>query len=205
LGGVGVLACARLICVDSRRFVVSKEDDATGRSGYVRGFMGSDELASRLHLGSNVNAYQLDPQRLFERIAIVLGDCLAIGSLNRKTGALSAALPRTELWAALLAPAAAGIGPVFPGVRLATVAALISNVCTYSERTPRLEEVSFVAEDARILFQRCPWDDREVLFMVLPENGGVDTNLALFRMVLESVRRDVAIVRAPRVEEHLWN
>ncbi len=173
--------------------------------GRHRGFSGRIELASRLHYRPDVNAYELDPQRLFERIAIVLGDCLAIGSLNRKTGALSAVLPRTELWAALLAPAAAGIGPVFPGVRLATVAALISNVCAYRDRAPKLEEVSFVAEDARILFQRCPWDDREVLFMILPENGNADNNLALLRLVLESVRRDVAIVRAPRVEEHLWN
>jgi hypothetical protein len=157
-------------------------------------------------LSARVDLYQLDSLRLFERIALVLGDCLAIGSLNRKTGALSAALPRTELWAALLAPAAAGIGPVFPGVRLATVATLISNVCgAKTSHMPRLEEVSFVAEDARIIFQRCPWDEREVLFTVLPENGGADTNLALLRMVLESVRRDVAIVRAPRVEEHVWN
>ena len=152
-----------------------------------------------------MKAYELDAEKLLERIAIVLGDCMAVGSLDRRTGALNAALPRTELWAALLAPAAAGVGPVFPGVRLATVAALVSNVCASHERTPKLDEVSFVAEDARILFQRCPWNDREVLFVVLPENEGADTNLALFRLVLESVRRDVAIVRAPRVEEHLWN
>ena len=152
-----------------------------------------------------MKAPKLDAERLLERIATVLGDCQAIGSLNRKTGGLSAALPRTEVWAALLAPAAAGIGPVFPGVRLGAVAALINKVSTNKEAASELDQVSVVAEDSRIVFQRCPWDDREVLFVVLPENAGAATNFALLRLVLESVRRDVAIVRAPRVEERCWN
>lgn len=152
-----------------------------------------------------MKAPELDAERLLERIATVLGDCRAIGSLNRKTGGLSAAVPRTAVWAALLAPAAAGVGPVFPGVRLGAVAALINRVSTSKEPTTVLDEVSVVAEDSRIVFQRCPWDEREVLFAVLPENGGAEMNFSLFRLVLESVRRDVAIVRAPRVEERCLN
>jgi hypothetical protein len=150
-----------------------------------------------------VKAPELDTGALLERIASVLGDCLAVGSMNRKTGALSAALPRAELWAAALARAAAGTGSLFPGVRLAAVAAVLNNVS--SGKDSALQHVSLAAEGSRIVFQYCPWDEREVLFVVLPENGGAETNFALLRLVLESVRRDVAIVRAPRVEERCLN
>jgi len=152
-----------------------------------------------------VKAPELDSDALLERIANVLGDCLAIGSLNRKTGALSASLPRAELWAAALSRAAAGTGAVFPGVRLAAVASVLNNIAAGQDRAAQLQHVSLAAEGARIVFQRCPWDERDVLFVVLPENGGAETNFALLRLVLESVRRDVAIVRAPRVEERCWN
>lgn len=124
--------------------------------------------------------------------------------MNRKTGALSASLPHAELWAAALSRAAAGTGAVFPGVRLAAVAAVLNNV-DGKDRAAQFKHVSLAAEGARIVFQRCPWDERDVLFVVLPENGGAETNFALLRLVLESVRRDVAIVRAPRVEERCWN
>ncbi|HEY3252583.1 MAG TPA: hypothetical protein VGJ91_01500 [Polyangiaceae bacterium] len=150
-----------------------------------------------------MKAPELDTGALLERIASVLGDCLAVGSMNRKTGALSAALPRAELWAAALARAAAGTGSLFPGVRLAAVAAVLNNVS--SGKDSALQHVSLAAEGSRIVFQYCPWDEREVLFVVLPENGGAETNFALLRLVLESVRRDVAIVRAPRVEERCLN
>jgi len=152
-----------------------------------------------------VEALEFDANALLERIASVLGDCLAVGSLNRKTGALSASLPRAELWAAALARAEAGTGAVFPGVRLASVAAILNNVSDSKGRAAELEHVSLAAENARIVFQRCPWDERDVLFVVLPDDGGAATNFALFRLVLESVRRDVAIVRAPRVEDRCWN
>lgn len=151
-----------------------------------------------------MEAPELDTDALLERIANVLGDCLAVGSLNRKTGALSASLPRAELWAAALSRAAAGTGAVFPGVRLAAVAAVLNNI-DGKDRGAQFKHVSLEAEGARIVFQRCPWDERDVLFVVLPENGGAETNFALLRLVLESVRRDVAIVRAPRVEERCWN
>jgi hypothetical protein len=152
-----------------------------------------------------VKAPELDAEALLERIANVLGDCLAVGSLNRKTGALSASLPRAELWAEALSRAAAGTGAVFPGVRLAAVAAVLNQLAEGNDSATQLQHVSLAAEGARIVFQRCPWDERNVLFVILPEDGGAETNFALFRLVLESVRRDVAIVRAPRVEERCWN
>jgi len=152
-----------------------------------------------------VEALELDTDSLLERIANVVGDCLAVGSLNRKTGALSASLPRVDLWAAALSRAAAGTGAVFPGVRLGAVAAVLNNVSDSKDRASQLQHVSLATEGARIVFQRCPWDERDVLFVVLPEDGGAETNFALLRLVLESVRRDVAIVRAPRVEERCWN
>ena len=154
---------------------------------------------------SFVEATEFDTDALLERIANVIGDCLAVGSLNRKTGALSASLPRAELWGAALSRAAAGNGPIFPGVRLAALAAVLNNVSEKKDRASQLQHVSLAAEGTRIVFQRCPWDERDVLFVVLPENGGTETNFALLRLVLESVRRDVAIVRAPRVEERCWN
>ena len=152
-----------------------------------------------------MKAPELDTDALLERIANVLGDCLAVGSLNRKTGALSASLPRAELWAAALSRAVAGTGAVFPGVRLAAVAALMNKLAEGKDGAAQLQHVSLAAEGSRIVFQSCPWNEREVLFVVLPEDGGAETNFALLRLVLESVRRDVAIVRAPRVEERCWN
>jgi hypothetical protein len=152
-----------------------------------------------------VEALEFDADALLERIANVLGDCLAVGSLNRKTGALNASLPRAELWAAALSRAGAGTGAVFPGVRLSAVASVLNNIADSKERAAKLEHVSLAAEGARIVFQRCPWDERDALFVVLPADGGEETNFALLRLVLESVRRDVAIVRAPRVEERCWN
>ena len=152
-----------------------------------------------------MKALEFDVDALLERIANVIGDCLAVGSLHRKTGALRASLPRAEPWAAALSRAAAGTGAVFPGVRLATVATVLNNISDPKDASVQLEQVSIAAEGARIVFQRCPWDERDVLFVVLPEDGGTDTNFALLRLVLESVRRDVAIVRAPRVEERCWN
>jgi hypothetical protein len=160
-------------------------------------------LALRLHSAVLVKTPELDAAALLQRIANVLGDCLAVGSLNRKTGALSASLPRTDSWAEVLSGAAAGTGTLIPGVRLATVAALINKIS--ESKDTRLDDVSLAAEGSRIVFQRCPWDEREVLFVVLPDNAGTETNYALFRLVLESVRRDVAIVRAPRVEERCLN
>jgi hypothetical protein len=162
-------------------------------------------LALPLQYMLTVEALEFDTDALLERIANVLGDCLAVGSLNRKTGALSASLPRAEMWATALSQAAAGTGSVFPGVRLAAVATVLNNVSDSKERAAKFQDVSLTAEGARIVFQRCPWDERDVLFVVLPENGGAETNFALLRLVLESVRRDVAIVRAPRVEERCWN
>jgi len=162
-------------------------------------------LALRLHCAALVNAHELDSDALLARIAGVMGDCLAVGSLNRKTGALSASLPRAEPWTAALTRAAEGTGSVFPGVRLASVAAVINTLSNGTSLAAQLQHVSLAAEGSRIVFQRCPWDERDVLFVVLPENGGAETNFALFRLVLESVRRDVAIVRAPRVEDHYWN
>ncbi len=152
-----------------------------------------------------MNTPALDADALLNRIANVLGDCLAVGTLNRGSGALSACLPRTELWAELLSPAFTGTGSPFPGVRLAAVATLLNKISEGRDKAALLEQVSLAAQGSRVVFQRCPWDEREVLFVVLPENGGVDTNFALLRLVLESVRRDVAIVRAPRVEERCWN
>ena len=46
-------------------------------------------LASRLHSALLVKAPEFDADALLERIAKVLGDCLAVGSMNRKTGALT--------------------------------------------------------------------------------------------------------------------
>ncbi|HKO50771.1 MAG TPA: hypothetical protein VJV79_23790 [Polyangiaceae bacterium] len=152
-----------------------------------------------------MKAPELDTHALLRRIATVLGDTLAIGSLNRKTGALSASLPCSELWATLLARAVTGDGSLFPGVRLAAVATVLNHLSDGKSAGVLLEQVSLAAEGSRIVFQRCPWNEREVLFVVLPEDGGTETNFALFRLVLESVRRDVAIVRAPRVEERCWN
>jgi len=160
-------------------------------------------LASRLQSVVLVKTPELDAAALLQRIANVLGDCLAVGALNRKTGALSASWARTDSWAEVLSRASGGKGTLIPGVRLAAVAALLNKIS--EGKDTRLDDVSLVAEGSRIVFQRCPWDERVVLFVVLPDNSGMETNYALFRLVLESVRRDVAIVRAPRVEERCWN
>ncbi|HYQ27064.1 MAG TPA: hypothetical protein VER04_07590 [Polyangiaceae bacterium] len=153
-----------------------------------------------------MKALELDPHSLMERITNVLGDCLAVGSLNRRTGALGAYLPRSTPWKEQLARAAVGANAVFPGVRLGAIAALLSEISAGRRNTAQFENVSITAEEgSTVVFQRCPWDEHEVLFVVLPDDGGGATNLAVLRVVLESVRRDVAIVRAPRVEERCWN
>ena len=162
-------------------------------------------LAARLQRALLVKAPELDAGALLERIANTIGDCLAIGTLNRKTGALGAYLPRSEHWAALLRVAATDAGSVFPGARLGAVAALLTRVAEGQESTGKLARVSLVADESLLVFQRCPWDPRQVLFAVLPDNGACEINFACLRLVLESVRRDVAIVRAPRVEERCWN
>jgi len=152
-----------------------------------------------------VKAPEFDTLALLERITRVLGDSLAVGSLNCKTGALGAYLPRSAPWTELLARAETHAGAVFPGVRLGAIAALLNEISEGKHSTSQFENASLCAEGSRIVFQRCPWDEREVLFAVLPDDGGAETNFALFRLTLESVRRDVAIVRAPRVEERCWN
>jgi hypothetical protein len=152
-----------------------------------------------------VKTHELDTEALLERIASALGDCLAIGSLSRKTGALRAQLSRTEQWTALLSQAASGTASIFPGVRLAVVAALINKISEGQDSAAQLDQVSLVVEGSLLVFQRCPWNTGDVLFVAFPENRAAETNFALLRLVLESVRRDVAIVRAPRVEERCWN
>jgi len=152
-----------------------------------------------------VNTPELDTSALLERVANALGDCLAIGSLNGITGALSASIPRTEEWKTVLSQATAGSGSVFPGVRLAAVARLLNEISEGKSRTTQLERSSFTADGSRTVFQRCPWDESEVIFVVLPENGATATNFAILRRTLESVRRDVAIVRAWRVEARCLN
>ena len=153
----------------------------------------------------SVKAPERDAESLLERIANVLGVCLALGSMNRKTGALSAALAPDERWAEVMSQVEVGSAPVFPGARLGAVAALLHRISEELEIGVQFEQVSLVAEETRIVFQRCPWNEREVVFVVLPDNEGAATTFALLRLVLESVRRDVAIVRAPRVEARCWN
>lgn len=148
---------------------------------------------------------ELDAEALLERIANALSDCLALGSLSRRTGALSAHLPRSERWAALLSQAESGVGSIFPGARLGAVAALLNKISEGKDGAAHFDEASLVAEGSRFVFQRCPWNTGEVLFAVFPENRAAEANFSLLRLVLESVRRDVAIVRAPRVEERCWN
>lgn len=148
---------------------------------------------------------ELDAEALLKRIANALGDCLAIGSLNRVTGALGAHVPRSELWAAQLSRAASGTGPIFPGARLGALAALLTKISAGKASAAEFDQVSLATEDSRIVFQPCSWNMGQVLFVVLPENLAVEANFARLRQVLESVRRDVAIVRAPRVAERCWN
>ena len=88
---------------------------------------------------------------------------------------------------------------------MGAVAALLHQISESKGSVAELDQVSLRAQDTRIVFQRCPWNSYEVLFVVLPESDATDADFALLRSVLESVRRDVAIVRAPRVEERCWN
>jgi hypothetical protein len=162
-------------------------------------------LAAQLHPARFVKPSELDAGALLERIANALGDCLALGSLSRKTGALSAQLPRSERWATLLSHAESGAGSIFPGARLGALAALLNKISEGTDGAEHFDQASLVAEGSRLVFQRCPWNTGEVLFAVFPENGAAAANFERFRLVLESVRRDVAIVRAPRVEERCWN
>ena len=162
-------------------------------------------MASRLQWMSVVIAPELDAAALVKRIALAMGDCLGAGSVSRRTGALTAYFPRTEHWAAVLSKAKAGTGWAFPGVRLSPVAALINKISAGQDLETQLEPMSFAAKGSRIVFQRCPWNLRDVLFVVFPDDDAAAENFALLRRVLESVRRDVAIVRAQRVEERCWN
>ena len=127
--------------------------------------------------------------------------------MSQQTGALGAHWARTERWAALLSQAESGSDPIFPGARLAAVAVLLNQISegNGTGKAAQLDQVSLVAQDSRIVFQRCPWNTNEVLFVVLPDSPAAAASFALLRLVLESIRRDVAIVRAPRVEERCWN
>lgn len=152
-----------------------------------------------------MKATDLDAAALVERVALAIDDCLGVGSLSRQTGALTTYFPCTEYWAAVLSKAKAGTGWAFPGVRLGPVATLINKISAGQDRETQLELMSFAAQGSRIVFQRCPWNLSEVLFAVLPDDAAVAANFMLLRRVLESVRRDVGIVRAPRLEERCWN
>ena len=88
---------------------------------------------------------------------------------------------------------------------MGAVAGLLHKISEDAASAAQFAQASFVVDDSRIVFQRCPWNERELLFVVLPENDLAEMTFSLLRLVLESVRRDVAIVRAPRVEEHCWN
>lgn len=158
-----------------------------------------------MHYVLLVNTLELDATALVERIALAVRDCLGVGSLSRETGEISAYFPCTEHWATVLAKAKAGTGWAFPGVRLAPVAALINKISAGQERETQFELMSFAARGSRIVFQRCPWNLTEVLFVVLPDDPAAPENFALLRRVLESVRRDVSIVRAPRVATRWLN
>ena len=148
---------------------------------------------------------ELDAAALVERIALAVDDCLGVGSLSRDTGALTAYFPCTEHWAAVFSKAKAGTGWAFPGVRLGPVAALINKISAGQDLETQLEPMSFRARGSRIVFQRCPWNLGEVLFAVLPDDATVAANFVQLRRVLEAVRRDVGLVRAPRLRERCWN
>ena len=150
-----------------------------------------------------MKAPELDAEALLERIAIALGECFAVGTLSRKTGVLRAAMAFDDFWEDLLSEAT-GSTPMFPGARVGAVAALLRVISQDGSRAAHFEQSSLAAENTRIVLQRCPWNEREVLFVVLPDEGAAMT-FALLRLVLEAVRRDVSIVRAPRVEERCWN
>jgi hypothetical protein len=175
------------------------------RYARIAGFLHRPSLASRLHCMLLVKATEFDDDALVERIALAIGDCLGAGSLSRHTGALTAYFPCTAHWARVLSKAKAGTGWAFPGVRLGPVAALINAISAGRDRETQLELMSFAARGSRIVFQRCPWNLGEVLFVVLPDDAAVTTNFVLLRSVLESVRRDVGMVRGPRVEARFWN
>lgn len=152
-----------------------------------------------------VKVPELDAGALVERIALAVGDCLGVGSLSRKTGAVTAYFPCTEQWATVLAKAKAGTGWAFPGVRLAPVAALINKISAGEASETQLGPMSFAARGSRIVFQRCPWNLGEVLFVVLPDDPAASENFELLRRVLDSVRREVAIIQVPRVDTHWLN
>jgi|GEM_PF-1254490 len=166
---------------------------------------GGGSLAARLQRAPFVKAPELDTDALLDRIAHTVVDCLAIGTLSRRTGHLGAYLPCSEAWAGLFSEAATGEASFFPGVRLGALAALLNEISEGKENAAHFDKMSLAAHDARIVFQRCPWDERQVLFAVLPDDAAAATSFSLLRLVLESVRRDVAIVRAPRVEERCLN
>jgi len=152
-----------------------------------------------------VKPLEFDANALLNRIAHTVSACLAIGTLSRRTGQLGSYMPCNEAWAVLLSEATSGDASIFPGVRLGAIAALLNEISEGKENAAHFDKMSLVAHDSRIVFQRCPWDERQVLFAVLPDEEPAETNFGLLRLVLESVRRDVAIVRAPRVEEHCLN
>ncbi len=148
---------------------------------------------------------ELDATALVKRIALAVSDCLGVGSLSHQTGALDAYFPCTERWAKVLARAKAGTGWAFPGVRLGPVAALINRISANEAKETQLDLMSLAGEGSRIVFQRCPWNQGEVLFVVLPDDNAIASNFVLLRRVLESVRHDVDSVRGPRRGAHEWN
>lgn len=162
-------------------------------------------LVSSLQWVWLVKALELDTGALVERVALAVGTCLGVGSLSRTTGAVTAYFPCTEHWATVLSKAQAGTGWAFPGVRLAPVAALINKISAGQASETQLELMSFAARGSRIVFQRCPWNLNEVLFVVLPDDPAAPETFALLRRELESVRRDVGIVRAPRMDASWLN
>lgn len=151
-----------------------------------------------------MKALELEAAPLVERIALAIGDCLGVGSLSRKTGAVTAYFPCTEHWAKVLSKAQAGTGWAFPGVRLGPVADLINKMTAGQASETQLELMSFAAQGSRIVFQRCPWNLGEVLFVVLPDAPSAAENFEQLREVLEAVRSDVALVGAPHLET-TWN
>jgi len=206
--GLGWTRDHRLACSDPGRTRYQSKTRAARAVGETRHKqLEFARLSSGLAfaMGSSVNTPELDAAALVERIAFALGDCLGVGSVSRKTGELATYYPRSEHWAAVLSKAKAGTGWAFPGVRLASVAALINRISSGQASETLLEPMSVVARGSRIIFQRCPWSLGQVLFAVFPDDGEATQHFALLRRVLESVRRDVAIVQAPRAEAHCWN
>lgn len=155
-------------------------------------------MVSRLQCQLFMKLSELESAPLVERIALAIGDCLGVGALSRTTGAVTTYFPCTEHWAAVLSKAQAGTGWAFPGVRLAAVAGLINRMSAGVQNETELERISFAAQGSRIVFQRCPWNLGEVLFVVLPDAPSAKVNFEQLRQVLEAVRRDVGIVCGSR-------